>query len=92
MKFEWDENKNIININKHEVSFIEAEKAFFDEKRVIAIDIKHSIEEEKRYFCYGKIKDEILTVRFTMRNEKIRIFGAGFWREGREKYNEKNKI
>jgi uncharacterized protein len=52
----------------------------------------HSTESEKRYFCYGKVNDMIMTVRFTIRSEKIRIIGAGYWREGRIKYEEKNKL
>ncbi len=33
-----------------------------------------------------------MTVRFTIRDNKIRIFGAGYWREGKKKYEEKNKL
>lgn len=90
--FEWDENKNKENIKKHQVSFTEAKKAFFDPDRIIAEDIRHSTDEEKRYFCYGNVDGYILTVRFTYRNRKIRVFGAGFWREGRKYYEKTNKI
>ena len=31
MTFEWDENKNQINIEKHGISFEEAEGVFYDE-------------------------------------------------------------
>lgn len=92
MTFDWDENKNLLNIEKHGISFFEAQAAFFDSHRVIAIDINHSTDTEKRYFCFGKMEDKILTVRFTIRSGKIRIFGAGFWREGRKKYEEKNRL
>jgi uncharacterized DUF497 family protein len=83
--FEWDEKKNVINIEKHGVSFFEAQKAFLDPHRVIAEDIEHSISE-KRYYCFGKIEDEIMTVRFTYKHQIIRIFGAGYWRKGRKIY------
>ena len=79
MTFEWDERKNLDNIDKHKVSFEMAQEAFFDEKRIILKDKKHSKDEE-RYYCIGKDEDGILTVRFTMRDEKIRIIGAGYWR------------
>ena len=92
MEFEWDENKNYENIIKHGVSFYEAQHAFFDEFRVIALDTKHSTGRENRYFCFGKVDDKIITVRFTVRFNKIRIIGAGYWREGRTKYEEKNII
>ncbi len=89
MDFEWDEEKNRVNTIKHGVSFYEAQDAFFDLNRVIAFDTRHSNDEEKRYFCYGKIKDKILTVRFTVRSNKIRVIGAGYWREGKTKYEQK---
>ncbi len=83
MTFEWDENKNQINQQRHNISFDEAQLAFFDSERIILRDVKHSISEE-RFFCIGKTKTDIITVRFTMRNQNIRIFGAGYWREGRK--------
>jgi hypothetical protein len=92
MEFEWDENKNSENIQKHEVSFFEAQNAFFDKKRIITLDIKHSTKTEKRYFCFGLVENKILTVRFTIRKNRIRIFGAGYWREGRKKYEKENNI
>ncbi len=87
--FEWDTKKNSQNIEKHGVPFEEAQYAFFDPERIIAVDKKHSTKKEKRYFCYGKISGYIITVRFTWRHDTIRIFGAGYWREGRTLYNEK---
>ncbi|MBE6355331.1 MAG: BrnT family toxin [Treponema sp.] len=87
MTFEWDENKNSENIAKHKVSFEKAQDAFFDEKRIILEDIKHSVSE-KRYFCIGKTAEGVLTVRFTMRNQNIRIIGAGYWRQGKKRYEE----
>lgn len=87
MTFEWDENKNSENIKKHSVSFKKAQDAFFDEHRMILDDIKHS-DSEKRYFCIGKTDEGILTVRFTMRGQNIRIFGAGYWRQGKKRYEE----
>jgi uncharacterized DUF497 family protein len=88
MTFEWDEDKNQKNIEKHGVSFEEAQEAFYDKKRIIIKDGKHSRNEE-RFFCIGYDGKGILTVRFTMRNGNIRIFGAGYWREGRYRYEQK---
>ena len=87
--FEWDENKDRINQPKHQVSFSEAQLAFMDSQRIIAVDHKHSTSEETRYFCFGKVGDRVLTVRFTYRADNIRIFGAGYWREGRKRYEQK---
>ena len=91
--FEWNEDKNLENQKKHGVDFFEAQHAFLDEKRVIAEDVAHS-EHEKRYYCFGKNSEGtgILIVRFTYRNGKIRIIGAGYWRKGKKTYEQSNSI
>ncbi|MEO6695132.1 MAG: BrnT family toxin [Ignavibacteria bacterium] len=89
--FDWDEDKNRYNIIKHDVSFETAQLAFFDSRRIIARDLEHSYDEE-RFFCFGKIENDILTVRFTYRKLKIRIIGAGYWRKGKKVYEKENKI
>jgi len=89
--FEWDENKNRLNQKKHDISFEEAQYAFSDSKRIVAKDLEHSASEE-RYYCFGKISENIVTVRFTYRNNKIRIIGAGYWRKGKQIYEKENKI
>jgi len=73
------------NIEKHGVSFEEAIRAFLDQKRKIRLNEKHSADE-MRYYCIGIVGDRVITVRFTIRGSKIRIIGAGFWREGRKIY------
>jgi uncharacterized protein len=64
--------------------------AFFDPRRVIAEDLAHS-SDEPRYFCFGKVGDGIMTVRFTYRVGRIRIFGAGYWRKGKRVYEQQNR-
>lgn len=46
LQFEWDENKNAINKNKHRVSFEEAETVFYDDNALIITDLEPSFEEE----------------------------------------------
>ena len=86
--FEWDDKKDRLNRRKHGVSFAKAQQAFMEPNRVIAIDRKHSTSGETRYFCFGLVEDRVLTVRFTFRKDTIRIFGAGYWREGRKRYEQ----
>ena len=52
MKFEWDESKNVINIQKHNVSFEEAMTVFKDIKAVLLYDENHS-ETEDRFNIIG---------------------------------------
>lgn len=88
--FEWDPLKDRHNRQKHGVSFLVAQGAFLDPHRVIAEDLDHS-ETEKRYFCFGRVAGGVMTVRFTFREGRIRIFGAGYWRKGKKIYDEQNR-
>ncbi len=88
-RFEWDENKDAENREKHGVTFSVAQYAFIDPHRVIAEDPAHS-EDETRYFCFGEVEGGILTVRFTYRGGVIRIIGAGYWRKGKAIYEREN--
>ena len=90
-RFEWDEEKDRRNQAKHGVSFSLAQHAFEDVQRIILEDVTHSKEEE-RFYCVGKVGEEIITVRFTYRNNIIRIIGAGYWRKGKSIYEKENKI
>lgn len=88
--FSWNSYKEVQNTRKHGVDFYTAAQAFTDLQRKIYIDEKHSTNEP-RYFCIGKVKDKIITVRFTYREKSIRIYGAGYWRQGRRYYEEKDR-
>ncbi len=52
LKFEWDENKNQINQQKHSISFEEAKTVFYDENALLIDDPDHS-EEEERFIILG---------------------------------------
>ena len=89
--FEWDDGKDETNREKHGVAFIDAQRAFLDPRRVVLRDAAHSVDEE-RYFCVGNVDGGIMTVRFTYRESRIRIIGAGYWRKGKQIYETKNKV
>jgi uncharacterized DUF497 family protein len=73
-------------------------KAYFewDKNKDVANYQKHHVSffearcKEERYYCFGSVGNRIMTVRFTYRDNVIRIIGAGFWRNGKEIYEEKN--
>jgi hypothetical protein len=90
-RFEWDPNKDQENQERHGVAFAMAQLAFADSRRVIAEDLSHS-SIEKRYYCFGEVGGGILTVRFTYRDEVIRIYGAGYWRKGKRIYERENPV
>ena len=89
-RFDWDPKKDRENQTKHGVAFAKAQFAFADPGRVIAEDLSHS-SGEKRYYCFGRIEGGVLTVRFTYRDDVIRIFGAGYWRRGKAIYERENQ-
>ena len=88
--FEWDPIKDRANRAKHGVPFALAQHAFFDPRRVIAEDVSHS-GTEQRYFCFGEVADGVMTVRFTWRERRVRIIGAGYWRKGKTIYEQQNR-
>jgi len=90
-RFDWNPAKDRENQLKHGVAFAEAQLAFADPRCVIAEDLVHS-EDEPRFFCFGRVGDGILTVRFTYRSDVIRILGAGYWRRGKQIYERENQI
>lgn len=90
-QFEWDEGKDAANQAKHLVSFTQAQYAFLDPLRVFARDVGHS-QAEERFYCFGKVGNGVLTVRFTHRQGVIRIIGAGYWRKGKTVYEQENKL
>jgi uncharacterized DUF497 family protein len=90
-RFEWDPAKDQENRKKHGVAFAMAQFAFADPRRVIAQDLSHS-STEKRYYCFGEVGGGILTVRFTYRDDVIRIYGAGYWRKGKRIYERENPL
>jgi uncharacterized DUF497 family protein len=90
-RFEWDSKKDTENQEKHGVPFAKAQFSFADPRRVIAEDLSHS-SSEKRHYCFGWVDGGVLTVRFTFRNDVIRIFGAGYWRKGRRIYERENQV
>ena len=52
IRFEWDENKNLINQRKHGISFEEAQSVFYDEAALVIDDPEHS-DEEERFIILG---------------------------------------
>jgi uncharacterized protein len=71
----WDEEKNAKNKRKHKISFEEAEKVFFDPRRVVMFDKEHSLHEE-RWKTVGFSGFALLSVVFTESNNSVRIITA----------------
>lgn len=76
MIFEWDAGKAKINLEKHGVSFEEAQTAFDDANAVDALDETHS-GDEIRYNLIGLTKRGLLFVVYAEREDTvIRLISA----------------
>lgn len=70
--FEWDEDKNSLNIQKHKLSFDMA-KPLFDNPLAIIKDTRKDYKET-RYIGMGKLEGRLMVVVFTMKTpNNIRI-------------------
>lgn len=66
MLFEWDENKNQKNIEKHGIDFNDAITIFDDDDRIEAVDGRNDYGEE-RIQVIGEAKPGILMAVYTWR-------------------------
>lgn len=73
-QYEWDENKNKSNQQKHSLSFEKAKQAFQDEN---AVEFRGNSSTELRILRIGKTLGKILiSVVYTLRSVSIRIISA----------------
>lgn len=76
MRFEWDDQKALENVEKHGVTFGEATEVFYDPNAVEGEDVEHSLDES-RFFIIGYSATRILFVVFAERlGNMIRIISA----------------
>ena len=75
LNFEWDDNKNAINIIKHGISFEDVTQVFFDPMRIDLFDWDHSYGEE-RWKVLGYAGWLLYMVNCTEKDNTIRIFSA----------------
>lgn len=74
MVFEWDDEKNALNIKNHQISFETASLVFEDPNYVEIYDFEHS-DNEDRFVALGLV-GRVLFVVFTERKDRIRIISA----------------
>lgn len=77
MQFEWDENKEKINLAKHGIDFSTAALVFQDENRIEFYDDAHS-EYEDRYITIGQINGIAIVVMvvYTEHENAVRLISA----------------
>jgi uncharacterized DUF497 family protein len=76
VRFEWDDEKAIANLEKHGVSFGEATEVFYDPNALEGFDAEHSTEEN-RFFIIGLSSRRLLYVVYAERaDDMVRIISA----------------
>ncbi|NJL51436.1 MAG: BrnT family toxin [Hydrococcus sp. SU_1_0] len=74
MRYQWDRNKALTNLNKHGIDFADAVSVFSDE---LAITIFDDHFEEERFITIGiDLFSRILVVVYTMRDDEVRLISA----------------
>jgi len=73
---EWDESKNLLNIEEHDLSFEAAQYVFTDPERIERFDQSESNKSgEERWQTIG-IVDKVLLVVYTERGNDKRVITA----------------
>ena len=75
MRFEWDEEKNRMNVQKHGISFNDV-IGLFDHPMIVHLDVRNDYEEN-RWVGIGMMKHHVAVVVYTERmGDAIRIISA----------------
>ena len=74
MKFEWDENKQRVNVAKHGIDFADA-KAVFEDPAAYTL-LSPRVSDERLYVTVGLMRGVLIAVIFTRRGDAIRIISA----------------
>ncbi len=78
--FEWDEAKRLVNLELHKLDFVNIGE--FDwESAWVMTDIRREYGED-RYIAFGKFKERLTVLVFTIRMTNIRIVS---WRKANDR-------
>ncbi len=69
MKFEWDPNKEKINIREQGITFEQASYVFADPFALNKYDDEHSENEERRILLGKSLSEAVLVVVHTFRDD-----------------------
>ena len=74
MKFEWNEQKRLINLQRHGIDFADV-RSIFDNERYTIVDNRFDYGEI-RFFTLGLLNGRVIAVAHTETDEVIRIISA----------------
>ena len=79
--FQWDSEKNELNLKKHGIDFDEAIEVFYH----LHVLVRSDRNKEERWIAIGESELRLLAVVFTWRGEEIRIISARRARKNEER-------
>ena len=65
-RFEWDEEKNLANIERHGIAFEEILEVFDDPAFLTGYDFEHS-KQEDRYYGLGNLNGILIVLVFLLK-------------------------
>ena len=71
MRFEWDESKRLINLNRHRIDFADVDKIFAGETLTLLDD--RFAYEETRFVTFGLLFEKVVAVVHTEADDVIRV-------------------
>jgi len=85
VRFEWDDAKDLLNREKHGISFAEARKLFESGVDYLEIFDREHSDFEDRFIAIGPIERALVVIVYTEREEDVvRIIGDR-WASARER-------
>ena len=72
VSFEWDEQKNLLNREKHTLDFEDATESFYG----LTFLRRSDRNNEERWIAVGSLESKLIAVVFTRRADVIRIISA----------------
>ena len=75
-QFEWDSEKNEINVKKHGFSFEEVLDVFNDPHFIERVDLEHPTIEEERFIGIGNINGLTIVATIYTERDRIRIISS----------------
>lgn len=75
MQFEFDADKQTLNLRKHGIDLSDAAYVFLDARRLDAADERKNYGEGRRVVV-GTVKDRVWVVVYTRRVDAIRLISA----------------
>lgn len=84
MELEWDENKRLINLQKHKIDFIGSEKIF--DGYTVTFEDGSVDYDEQRFVTFGKFQKCIVAVVHTEKHENIRVISIRKATKHEERY------